>query len=207
MIGNWWFSLSSLNQAFFVAAVFFSTIFVWQFFSSLSGLGGEGEADVDMEADVDFEGDFDADGDLLEDNAGLATFRLLSIRSFLAFATLASWAGALYLAEDRSPVMALLLSLAWGMAGMLVVAAFFWFLPKLTEEGNSNLDTAIGQSGQVYVNIPAQGAGQVRVLVSGTISFVKARSQDGTAISAGTPIRVVNRLDSSTLEVVAIESQ
>ena len=199
---SWWSNLSALNQAFFVAAMFFTTIFVWQFVSSLGGLGGDEPGDVDADAEL---GDGDmGDGDLLEDASGMATLRLLSIRSIIAFGTLFSWAGALYLAEDRSMFSAMGLGVAWGVAGMLVVALFFWALPHLTEEGTADLDTALGKAGQVYMDIPENGTGQARVVVSGTVSFIKARSRDGRRLPAGTPVRVIGRLDSSTLEVEAI---
>lgn len=207
---QWWYALSSLNRAFYVAAVFFSTIFAWQFISSVSGLGGDSDelggdgADADgVEIDADA-----ADGadDLLEDAAGLATFRLLSIRSLLAFGTLSSWAGALYLGQDDT-LWALIRAALWGAAGMVVVALFFWLLPRLTEEGTSNLDTALGQTGQVYLDIPDGGVGQIKVLVSGALTFVKARSHDGCPLSAGTMIRVMSRTDGSVLNVKATSDQ
>ena len=181
MLG-WWSGLSALNQAFYAAAVFFSTIFIWQFSSSLSAVSGDaGDADVggDMGADGDFSSaDTDVDmpsagyagadlDDLVDDAPGLATFRLLSVRSILAFGTLFSWAGALYLPQDISTAGAMLRSLAWGLAGMAVVGAFFWLLPRLSEEGTSNPATAVGQTGQVYLDIPADGVGQIRVVYGG----------------------------------------
>ena len=208
----WWTTLSALNQGFFVAAIFFSTIFGWQFISSLSGLGGEGDGDVsaDADADVDVGGgslDFDeGEGSLVEDSGGLAIFRLLSIRSILAFGTLSSWAGALYLQESALPYLAMIRALLWGLAGMAVVAFFFWLLPRLTEEGTASLDTAIGNTGQVYLDIPEDGVGQIKVLVSGSVSFVKARSRNGRRLPAGTVVRVLGRLDSTTLDVEEIES-
>jgi len=208
---QWWYALSSLNRAFYVAAVFFSTIFAWQFISSVSGLGGDSEelgGDADGDAGMDgVEIDADAaDGadDLLEDAAGLTTFRMLSIRSLLAFGTLFSWAGALYLGQD-SALWALIRAALWGAAGMLVVALFFWLLPRLTEEGTANFDTALGQRGQVYLNIPDGGVGQVKVIVSGAITFAKARSENGEPLGAGTMVRVVSRADAATLLVRAVD--
>jgi hypothetical protein len=141
-----------------------------------------------------------------EGTASLATFRLLSIRSILAFGTLFSWAGALYLQDAVFPVIALIRAVLWGLAGMVIVALFFWVLPRLTEEGTANLDTALGTTGQVYMNIPEDGMGQIRVLVSGTVSFVWARSRGGRPLVAGTMVRVVRRVDATTLEVEELES-
>lgn len=213
----WWASLSSLNQTFYALAVFFSALFAWQLVSSFSALG-ETEAGIDdVDASVDdvdapdaVEGDAsvdDLDGDDFDqDSESVATFRLLSIRSILAFGTLFSWAGALYLQRSLFPGLALLRALLWGLAGMVTVALFFWLLPRLTEEGTANLDTAVGQVGTVYLDIAEGGAGQVKVLVSGTVSFVRARSRDGRYLPAGTGVRVIGRLDGSTIEVEPVEA-
>jgi len=139
------------------------------------------------------------------DGDSVAAFRLLSIRSLLAFGTLFSWAGALYLQRTLFPGLALLRATLWGLAGMVIVALFFWILPRLTEEGTANLDTAVGESGQVYLDIPEGGYGQVRVRVSGAVSFVRARSRDGRYLPSGTGVRIVRRLDTATLEVEPLE--
>ncbi len=206
---TWWSSLSSLSQGFFVAAVFFSTLFIWQLVSSVAALGGveavDAEGGVEVGEDLDL-GDGDAGGMDAQEAAGLATFRLLSIRSLLAFGTLFSWAGALYLQQDGAQWWAVLRAVLWGVAGLLVVALFFWFLPRLTEEGTAKLNTAVGRSGQVYLDIPENGVGQVRVLVGNTIKFVKARSRTGERLPAGTSVRVVALVDSVTIEVEESES-
>jgi hypothetical protein len=44
----------------------------------------------------------------------------------------------------------------------------------------------------------------VRVLVSGTIQYVRARSADGSPIAAGEQVWVTDLLDSSTLQVAAV---
>ena len=141
-----------------------------------------------------------------QDAVGLQTFRMLSIRSLLAFGMLSSWAGALYLQRGASSWLAILYAVLWGSAGMLVVGLFFWLLPRLSEEGTAQLGTAVGRTGQVYMDIPKDGVGQVRILVGNTIKFVKARSVSGEDLPAGTAVRAVKTLDSVTLEVERVES-
>jgi membrane protein implicated in regulation of membrane protease activity len=203
-MAEWWAALGGLNRAFYALAVFFSTIFLWQVVSSLAGLGGAGEA-AEVEGGPEAGGldmaDTEGADDLIEDASGLATFRLFSVRSILAFGTLFSWAGALYLQQDLPPGWALARALLWGLLGMVVVGAFFWLLPRLSEEGTGHLASAVGETGQVYINIPQDGLGQVRVIVGGRVSFVKARARGGQALPAGTPVRVVGLIDSLTLEV------
>jgi len=212
----WWDRLSSLNQAFYVLALFFSTLFSWQFVSSLGGLGdgdhgdGNGGDGGDVGHGDLVHGDVshgDAhDGHLDHDTGGVATFRLLSIRSILAFGLLFSWAGALYLQSNVSETWALIRAVMWGLAGMIVVALFFWVLPRLAEEGTADLDTAVGRVGQVYLNIPEDGVGQIKDIVRSAVHFVRARSRGALPLPAGTMVRVVQRLDASTLEVEEIEA-
>jgi membrane protein implicated in regulation of membrane protease activity len=208
---TWWSGLTPLNQLFWVLVVFFTTLFVWQIVASFTGLVAEGGADAD--GDVDLGGDLadgdgsapadldgDADGDLTEDTSGLFTFRLLSLRSALAFLTLFSWAAALYLGNDISYWRAFLLAALWGLAGMVAVAAFFWALPRLAEEGTMDVSRAVGETATVYVTVPREGTGQVRVLVGDRVSYLRARSASGRALKPGTPVRVV-RVDGAVLEV------
>lgn len=131
----------------------------------------------------------------------VASFKLLSVRSIIAFGTLFAWAGALYLMESVAVPLAMLYALAWGLAGMLVVSALFYLMRRMTETGNVRLATCVGQPGTVYMDIPAGGAGKVRTLVSGTVSFVPARAAGGAALKSGTPITVKRLLDATTVEV------
>ncbi len=203
-MSEWWEGISSLGRAFFSGAIFFSTLFIWQFAASLAGLGGD-QGDV-SQGDAEY-GDVGAgDGDLIEDVSGLATLRLFSVRSILAFGMLFSWAGALYLSQGHTQLGAMIRAFLWGAAGMATVAFFFWMLPRLSEEGTASLDTAIGKIAKVYMNIPEGGSGQIRVMVSGTMSYVNAQTEDGRPLVAGTTVRVVRRLDARTLEIVQVES-
>ncbi|NLS78560.1 MAG: hypothetical protein GXY76_15005 [Chloroflexi bacterium] len=204
---SWWNSLSALNRWFYVAAVFFSTIFVWQLVASFTALGGGEGADADgTDAGVDLDPDADLDdlhpgSNLVEDASGISTFRLLSVRSILAFGMLFSWAGALYLSQDHGAAAAMGRAIVWGLTGMVIVASFFWLLPRLTEEGNADVRSAVGSVGLVYIDIPSGGLGQVRVLVNGVVSFVRARSADGGALPAGTVVRVKLKSGDGILEV------
>jgi hypothetical protein len=59
----------------------------------------------------------------------------------------------------------------------------------------------VGSEGTVYLDIPAQRTGEIRVTVSDAVSHVKARAAGGAALVAGTPVRVLRLLDPMTVEV------
>ena len=209
---DWWNGLGTLNQVFYGCAAFFSVIFLWQFISSMIGLAG---GDVDVEADVDTDVDVDTDIDLddieahsIEEAAESAVaFRILSVRAVLAFCTLFSWAAALYMDSGKSTGHAIVLATAWGLGAWLFVAVLLHWLRKLAETGTPQIGTAVGRRGTVYVDIPAAGQGEVRVLVSGAVTLVKARGAGHSPIEAGTPVRVVRTLDSTSIEVEPVDSE
>ena len=211
---DWFSALSTANQVFFGIAALFSALFLWQLIMTIIGLaGGESDIDADVHADV---GEMDH-GDLVHgglehgtaegheaavdaaDTAG--SFRLLSLRSIITGGMMFGWAGALYMYNGVALSLALLYSLVWALAGMFVIALLFYFMRRMQETGTRQLATAVGERGTVYMDIPAGGTGKVRTVVSGTVSFVDARSADREALKAGTPVRVRRLLDPSTIEV------
>ncbi len=204
---EWWSGLTAIAQWFFIAAAFFSVFFTWQIIATLIGLAGDADADVDagmdahtdVDVDVhDMPHDIEATGDAADT---IAAFRLVSIRSVLAFFTLFSWAGALYLASGVVVDRAIIYALLWGLAALVVVSLLLHFLRKLAETGSPQLATCVGQTGAVYLDIPPGGVGEVRVTVSGVVSHVKARAAGGAGISSGTDVRVLRILGPGTVEV------
>ena len=198
---QWWQELTAMAKWFYAGAAFFSVFFLWQFVSSLIGLGGE-DVDVDVDADVDVDIEADSAGDAAE---SVAAFRLLSIRSILAFFTMFFWAGALYLDIGKQPSWAIGYGILWGLGGFLAVAVVVNMMRRLAETGTARLATSVGTTGTVYLNIPAGGQGEARVTVGGAISYVKARGLGGREINAGAPIRVVRALGTNIIEVEPID--
>ncbi len=205
---EWWNELSGANQGFYISAAFFSVIFLWQFIASIIGLSGA-EIDAEMHADIDVDSGMDF-GDIEAHSLGeagetVAAFHVFSLRAILAFGMLFSWAAAMYIDTGKGMGVALVLATVWGLAGWLVVSLLIYWLRGMVETGNRNLNTCLGRSGQVYLDIPADGQGEVRVMVSGAIGMLKARTS-GEALKAGTPVKVVQVLDPSTILVEAIQS-
>ena len=208
---DWWEQLVPLNKVLYGAAAFFSVFFVWQLIAAFIGLdAGEDTADADGSGDV---GDVDHDATYDDFEHGAETdsgetviaFRLLSLRSIVAFGTLFSWAGAMYMHDGKGKAFALGVGFVWGLVGMLCVAGIFYGMQKLTKTGTADLSTCVGTRGSVYVTIPENGVGEIRVMVSGSVSYVKARAWDGKRKEAGTPVRVSRRLDQITVEVEEVE--
>ncbi len=211
---EWWERLETITQVFYCLAAFFSVFLAWQLIAALMGLGGD-EADVGADTDVDADVDVDADGTYDDFESGaeadavetLDAFRLVSIRSVVAFCTLFTWAMALFLDQGHSLSRCMGYATGWGAAGMLGVALILWSMKKLTHTGTKNLATCVGTDGTVYVDIPEGGTGEVRVTVSGVISYVKARALGGKTLKAGTPVRVERCVGQTMVMVKSTEEE
>ena len=161
--------------------------------AAIAGWGGEEAGEVSAD-EVDVPDDADI-------GASTASFRLLSLRALITFFTLFTWGGSLYLNQDTPVFAAMWYSVLWGLAGMFAVAFIIYLLRKLTLAGTMDLKTCVGTDGTVYLDIPKGGVGEVRVTVSGTVTYVKARSADGKQIKQGTRVHVVRRVDHTQVEV------
>ena len=194
----WWEGISLLNRFFVCSAIIFTLLFIWQIVMTSLGVDshdaghwGGAEIHADLNAPIHYEvHDFSTDG-----------FTLISVRSVLAFATIFSWSGTLYLAEGTSTWMAILYSFLWGSLAMVGVSVILRFLLGMQEQGNVSAAWALGEQGTVYINIPQNGAGKVRLMIRGVMTVMNARSADGSPINAGTKVNVVNIYNQNTVEV------
>ena len=111
------------------------------------------------------------------------------------------FAAALYLERGLPLPRVFGSAVVWGLGGMSSVALLLHLLPRLAHSGTRDLDSALGSEATVYIDIPSGGTGEVRVLVSGSVGYVKARAIDGRAIPAGTPVAVRRRIGQTLLVV------
>ncbi|MEI6809791.1 MAG: NfeD family protein [bacterium] len=191
----WWQELGALNHWFFGAAFFFSFFFALQFIMSLIGLAG-GDVPLDTHVDASWEHSTPADaGDTI------AAFKLLSVHSILAFLTLFSWGGALYMSHGTPVSLSLVYAVLWGVAALLIVSGLLYAMRRLTSSGNLNLESCVGTEGTVHLDIPVNGTGEVRVLCGNATTHFKARATGGVAIPAGSPVKVVRVAGQNTIEV------
>ncbi len=198
---TWWDGISTTNKVFVCSAIVFTLLFVSQLIMSLWGVDSDGDGDV---GDAGFHGDL---GDLNPGEVhelGSVAFTLLSTRSIIAFGTLFSWAGSIYLATGKSILVTLIYSFIWGALAMVGVSLILRFILRMQEQGNVSVAWALGEKGTVYINIPSDGYGKVRLNIKGIMRIVNARSANGTPIMAGAMIKVVGVVNQNTLDVVEL---
>ena len=140
-------------------------------------------------ADGVLEGAFNIDLDM---DAGFA-FELLTLQGILSFIMMFGIFGlAVNQANDNTdghrPV-----------AGLIpcTLGKVYHLFRGLESEGNVNHANAVGARGEVYMNIPANGTGQVQVTYQNALRTMAARSKDdAAALPSGTLVRVVDHLGS-----------
>ena len=137
--------------------------------------------DFDYEVDFDFDLDFDTG---------------LSLSTVAGFLSAGGWTGVL--AYKMTELGDGLVSLAAGVAGLIGFAGSFWVLKNLKyieETGNIQLENAIGEVAEVYLTIPEDGVGQIRVLIQGRLKVFNAICADKTSIQTGEKVFIFDLQD------------
>lgn len=195
MIATWWDSLDLLMKVLWGITLSASLIFVIQSIMTFVGLGG---------GDGDFSTDFN-DLSTLEADPGM---NLYTFRNLVNFLLGFGWTAILLRDRIASLAWLMVLSVLVGLALVAVVMYLFKWLNGMQQSGNIDVfRSAVGCQGRVYLTIPAerQGEGQVQITISGSVREYNAVT-DGDEIKTGTPIKVVEALNSNTLVVEELNS-
>ena len=199
MIATWWAGLSLANKIIWGFTLAASFIFIIQtvmtFIGADSADGGfdmpdAGGADV---ADADIGG-----------GSNLYTFRNL-VNFLLGF----GWS--YIILQDSIPSNALLVLIS-GVIGVGLVALvmfIFRLLGKMQQSGNIDVyKSAVDCHGTVYLSIPGnrKGEGKVQISINSAVREYNAQTEDDSPIPTGTPIKVVDVINDSTLLVERLEN-
>lgn len=204
----WWESLTLLGQVFACIAIPATLILVIQTIMSVIGISGGADGDVDADSDipddisVDCDGVFGPDVPDFEDSLDPG-FRLLSLRSIIAFLTIFGWVGLIGVRNDLSNVWTLVIAFACGLVAMLVVVLAMRWMLKLQADGTRNIKNALGKSGTVYLTVPGQrnGSGKVNILLQDTFVELDAVTDQEGSIRSGREVVVVGLSGQNTLVV------
>lgn len=166
--------LSGAESIYLFIAVAATTILVFQFILSLSGLHS-----------ADAEGaDFSVDSHDIGDITGLNFFSLKAIVSFIAFF---GWGGYFFA------------HLGWGGLGIAIVCGFLMMfltalvislLLKMQQSGNITPADLVGKRGTIYLSVPAGRAsgGMVTVSLPGCTRQIGARADEELKTGTGVVI-------------------
>ncbi|MGF1635192.1 MAG: hypothetical protein ACFCVE_15175 [Phycisphaerae bacterium] len=187
-----------LSVVFLIFAAAGITVVVAQ--TLLGGLGG----DLDIADDA---GGHDLDpGQLTEGGHGGHGWLvgMLSLRSLGTAAAIFGLIGLACQRWDMAPLASVGVASLAGFVALVLVGQLMSLLPKLNASGSLRIARAVGQTGKVYLTVPAayKGRGKVTLEVqSRTVEL--AAVTFGPELPTGTSVRVVQVVDPGTLEVVA----
>lgn len=193
---NWWNGLELVQQIFALIAIPSTAILIIQTVLQLIGIGGD-----DVPEDIDGDGipDSDLDAAAAADD-GLSLF---SIRGILSMLCITGWLGVGLLETALPDWAAILIAVAAGVATLIGIAFLMRGIYKLQSSGNIDISNAIGKVAQVYIPIPAAGAGSGKVTITLQEKFCEytAITAATEALKTGSYVRVVSVSDGGVLLV------
>ena len=200
MIAMWWAGLSIGMKILWGITLTASLIFLIQTIATFIG------ADAgDFDTDIDFDG---VDADVPDAIDGGSGINLYSFRNLVNFCLGFGWTAILLQDQVRSTGLRLFLSVLVGIGLVALVMYLFKWLSGMQQSGTINVyKTAAGCQGKVYLTIPGErkGEGKVQITIAGAVREYAAIT-DSETLKTGTPIRVVEVINESTLLVEELNS-
>jgi len=132
------------------------------------------------------------------------SFKALTFQGLSAFLMMFGLIGLMISEMDAGKTLSILGGLGAGLASMWMVAKLFDTFKQLESEGNFDINNAVGESGIVYLRIPAEGTGQVQITIQGAMRTMDAISAEGVRLPTNTFIEVVG-IVAGVLEVRKIK--
>lgn len=188
-IGTWWGGLMTTEKIYWSIAIVASVFFIIQLVMTF--LGADSDVEMELSTDMDVETDH-----------GIG-FQFFTLKNLLGFFTLFGWTGLGCLDMGLALFPTLAISTASGLIMMTIMATIFYFMSNMTDSGTINVKNAIGQTGTVYLMIPAKrGAiGKVNLEIQGRNMEMNAITDDETEIPTGAVVMVSQVVNNSLLLV------
>lgn len=165
-------SLVPLDQVFLICGVLGGLVFIIKTIMALVG----GDAD---------DGDFGGDSD--------DSFTLFSVQGITVFIMMFGLSGlSLHIPLHLPGIIAIIGGSVVGFVSMWIIAKIMLLLTKLQSSGTMDMVSAIGQQGTVYLTIPADGIGQVQIVVADKLGVYDALTHGDEDIKTNDSIMVVD---------------
>jgi hypothetical protein len=154
----------------------------------LGGDSGDGASD----SAVDMAGDH-GDADI--------SFKLLSVQGLTSFFMMLGLVGLALLRADQPIPITVIGGMIAGLITVGVTGLIFTQMKRLQTEGTIDIQNTVGTEGSVYLTIPKNGTGQVRIIAQGSLKIFDAVSNNEAVIATGENVRVVGVAAGNTLIV------
>ncbi|MGC4016843.1 MAG: hypothetical protein QM755_20365 [Luteolibacter sp.] len=186
-MADWWQALDGMARFFWIVAIGASLFQLLLFAGSLF-MGHE----------------FDHGGADAHGGSAAEGVKILSVRAITAFLVGFGWCGALLMGSGWSILLTMLLAIVVGSIFMAMIFFIMRLLVSLKADGTLDYWNAVGQSGHVYVTIPAHrsGEGQVEVLFQGRLVTASAITDADEPLAPRTPV-LIHSVEGQTTLVVS----
>ena len=189
-------NLSPLDWVFTISAIVGGVLLIVRLILMLVGHHGDFVGDVHSLEHIE----------TIQDSG--VSFQVFSVQGFMAFFLMFGLVGLAvhrqYGGAQEQPWVAPVSIAAAFLAGAVafwIMVTLMALMRKLQSTGTLNLQNAVGQEGSVYLNIPAEGIGKVRVVVQQQLMIFDAVAEDKQEIKTGERVRI-KRVVSGNVMVV-----
>ena len=167
-------------------------------FTDTSAFSGEIELDFDGGSDIGelADADFGRDHALLDGSnpADFSIASMFSVQGVVTFLMVMGWVAIVSINSGANPTIAILVGSGLGLLTMYLVARLMFASRRLAENGVVNVQNAIGETGTVYIPVPAkgQGEGKINIYLQGRYVEASCISHEDIMIPTGTTVRVTD---------------
>ncbi|HBH25158.1 MAG TPA: hypothetical protein DDY13_17280 [Cytophagales bacterium] len=188
-LSAWWEALTLIQKIFWVVAGPSTLLLIIQLI--LTFAGGEID-DIDIDSDIDFE----------TDHGGIG-YQFLTFKNVLGFFTMFGWIGMACLDFGFGIFISVVVAFIAGLIMMALMAFLFYQMSKLQQSGSMRIESAIDQTGEVYLTIPKNrdGVGKINITLNGTLREMDAVTDDPEPLKNGSIVQVLDIVSGNLLLV------
>ena len=175
---DWYSNLDLLSKTYWLIAIIGSLVFTIVIILAFVG----GDANEFEGADSEIEGD-----------TGIG-FQFITFKNLVGFFTIFGWSGIACIEAGLSKPLTFIISTFCGLVMMIIMAAMFYLMQKLSDSGTLDYKNAIDAIGEVYLTIGATRSkmGKVTVRVQGSFRELDALTDSLVELKSGAIIKVVD---------------
>lgn len=173
---EWFAALSSFEKTYWIITGISTIFFLFVLISTFVGADADDIGDIDAEIDADM---------------GVG-FQFFTLKNLVAFFTILGWSGIASIDAGTSKPMTIFISLICGLIMMVIMAAMFYYISKLTSSGTLKIENAMNSIGEVYLTVGANRSsiGKVQVKVQGALRELEALTDHSSDLKQGNVIIV-----------------
>jgi len=168
-------SLDMFSKTLFFMAFGTGVLFIIQ--NLIVFLGMDHDSDIDTDSDIDS-----------EHNSG-KSFGWFSFKNVVNFILIFSLVGLITVGSGISKPVSLLIASIAGIIFVYVMILLFNLMKKLSQDNTPTLTDLVGETGVVYLKIPAVGNGKIKIMHGGAIQILDACSE-GIVITRDSNVKV-----------------